>query len=277
MLLVPILCLLLLPPTGCTGSQTNDAQQDTAQTGGQETNVPAAAGQGQWYEAAALPVGRSEIAVTQTEDKMYVLGGYTPQTKSSVLMTSYDPQSDVWQELAPLPEGLNHIASAATEGKVYFFGGFTQQNRGAVDSLYEYDPQSDTWTELSSMPTPRGSAAAVALDGRLHVVGGADDISTGSRENVAVHEIYDPATGQWSKAAPLPTPREHMPAVVYDGQIHIVGGRFLEMTNNTSIHEVYDPETDSWEQAVPLPEARAIQRRRVTHRGFLRSRPACRG
>jgi N-acetylneuraminic acid mutarotase len=256
-MLVPIVCCLLLLLMSCTGSQTNDTQQSTGQSDDQETNVPAAAGQGQWYEAAPLPVGRSEIAVTQTEDAMYVLGGYTPETKSSALFTSYDPQGDVWQELAPLPEGLNHISSAAAEGKVYSFGGFTQQNRGAVASAYEYDPQSDTWTELPSMPTPRGSAAAVALDGRLHVIGGADDISTGSRENVAAHEVYDPATGQWSEAAPLPTPREHMPAVVYDGQIHIVGGRFLEMTNNTGTHEVYNPESDSWEQAAALPTPRS--------------------
>jgi N-acetylneuraminic acid mutarotase len=252
---MPICCLLLLL-MGCTGSQTY-TNQGTSQSGDQETNALAAAGQGQWSEAAPLPVGRSEIAVSQTDDAMYVLGGYTPQTKSSMLMAAYDPQSDVWQESAPLPESLNHIASAAVDGKVYSFGGFTQQNRGAVDSAYEYDPQNNTWTELPPMPTPRGSAAAVALDGQLHVIGGADDISTDSRENVGTHEVYDPPTGQWSKAAPLPTPREHMPAMVYDGKIHVIGGRFLQMTNNTGTHEVYDPKTDSWEEAAPLPTPRS--------------------
>ena len=256
MLLVPTICYLLLLLAGCTGSQTN-ADQGTSQSADQETSAPAASGQGQWSEAAPLPVGRSEIAVAQTDDAMYVLGGFTPETKSSALMTSYDPQSDAWQELAPLPKGLNHIASAAAGGKVYSFGGFTEQNRGAVDSAYEYDPQSDTWTELPPMPTPRGAAAAVALDGRLHVIGGADDISTGSRENVGAHEVYDPATGQWSEAAPLPTPREHMPAVVYDGKILVIGGRFLQMTNNTGTHDVYDPQTDSWKQASPLPTPRS--------------------
>src|SRR5919202_3755498 len=167
---------------GCTGSQTN-ANQATSQGGSQETTAPAAAGQGRWSEAASLPVGRSETAVTQTDDAMYVLGGYTPETKSSPLVASYDPHSDVWQELTPLPKGLNHIASASVGGKVYSFGGFTQQNRGAVDSAYVYDPRIDAWTELPPMPTPRGAAAAVALDGRLHVIGGAEDVSTSSREN----------------------------------------------------------------------------------------------
>ena len=108
---VPICCLLLLLMS-CTGSQMN-ADQGTSQSGGQETTAPAAAGQGRWSEAARLPVGRSETAVTQTDEAMYVLGGYTPETKTSTLVTSYDPKNDVWQELAPLPKGLNHIASAA--------------------------------------------------------------------------------------------------------------------------------------------------------------------
>lgn len=253
---VPICCLLLLPMGCSAGSQTN-SEQGTSQSGGQETNATATTAQGRWSEAAPLPVGRSEIAVAQTDEAMYVLGGYTPETKTSTLVTSYDPRSDAWQELAPLPKGLNHVASTAVGDKVYSFGGFTQQNRGAVDSAYEYDPQSDAWTELPPMPAPRGAAAAVALDGKLHVIGGADDVSTGSRENVGTHEVYDPATGQWSEAAPLPTPREHMPAVVYDGQIHIIGGRFLQPTNNTGTHEVYDPQSDSWEEAAPLPTPRS--------------------
>jgi N-acetylneuraminic acid mutarotase len=48
-----------------------------------------------------------------------------------------------------------------------------------------------------------------------------------------------------------------MPAIVYDGKIHVIGGRFLQMTNNTGTHEVYDPKTDSWEEAAPLPTPRS--------------------
>lgn len=48
-----------------------------------------------------------------------------------------------------------------------------------------------------------------------------------------------------------------MPAIVYDGKIHIIGGRFLEMTNNTGAHEVYDPQPDSWKEATPLPTPRS--------------------
>ena len=39
--------------------------------------------QGRWSTAAPLPTPRSEIAVAQTDDVMYVIGGYTPETKGS--------------------------------------------------------------------------------------------------------------------------------------------------------------------------------------------------
>jgi len=251
---------LAVTTAACAGTAAEDgALQDAGGTQGgveEATAAPAAQDGGQWSDAAPLPEPRSETAVTQTEDAMYVLGGYDSASKASVLNSAYDPQEDSWTDLAPLPEGLNHIATAAAGGKVYAFGGFTDQNEGAVDSAYEYDPAADAWTELPPMPTPRGSAAAFAVGGRLHVVGGADDTS-GLRENVGAHEIYDPATGQWTEAAPLPTPREHMPAVVYDGRVHVIGGRFLDMSDNTGAHEVYDPATDSWEEAAPLPTPRS--------------------
>jgi N-acetylneuraminic acid mutarotase len=48
-----------------------------------------------------------------------------------------------------------------------------------------------------------------------------------------------------------------MPAVVLDGRIHVVGGRFQSPENNTGVHEVYDPATDSWRELAPLPTPRS--------------------
>jgi N-acetylneuraminic acid mutarotase len=186
---------------------------------------------------------------------MYVIGGYTPETKSSVLNSAYSPTTDGWTELAPLPKGLNHIAATSAGGKVYAFGGFTAQNRNAVDSAYVYDPATDVWKALTPLPTPRGSAGAVALDGKLHVIGGRDDV-TGNGD-VGAHEVYDPETGTWSQAAPLPTPRDHLAIAVYADKIHVIGGRFNDMDHLTGVHEIYAPSTNAWSEAAPLPTARS--------------------
>jgi N-acetylneuraminic acid mutarotase len=239
--------LVMLAACGGTGETGSQEDRDGSSSSTTE--------QGRWSTAAPLPTPRSETAVAQTDNAMYVIGGYTPQTKSSTLTSAYDPATDAWTELAPLPKGLNHIAATSAGGKIYAFGGFTAQNRNAVDSAYVYDPGTDAWSALPSLLTPRGSAGAVALDGKLHVIGGRNDVTDNG--DVGAHEVYDPATDTWSKAAPLPTPRDHLAIDVYNGMIHVIGGRFRDMEHLTGVHEVYDPDTDTWGEAAALPTPRS--------------------
>uniref|UniRef100_A0A8C5DD72 Kelch-like protein n=1 Tax=Gouania willdenowi TaxID=441366 RepID=A0A8C5DD72_GOUWI len=55
---------------------------------------------------------------------------------------------------------------------------------------------------------------------------------------------YNPDTNQWTRIAPMRTPRYELGVVAYMGHIFAVGGR------NDSINlrsaEAYDPETDTW-------------------------------
>ena len=103
------------------------------------------------------------------------------------------------------------------------------------------------------MKGPRGSVGAAAVDGKIHVIGGRglDGVV------VATHEVFDPQSGQWSEAAPLPTPRDHLVVIAVDGKIHAIGGRFKGPVDRTGLHEVYDPATDKWTSAAPLPTPRS--------------------
>ena len=74
---------------------------------------------------------------------------------------------------------------------------------------------------------------------------------------VATHEVYDPATNAWTKAAPLPVARDHTGVAVFDGKIHVFGGRTADTTDNVALHDVYDPATDRWRAAAPLPTPRS--------------------
>ena len=84
------------------------------------------------------------------------------------------------------------------------------------------------------MKGPRGSVGAATVDGKIHVIGGRglDGVV------VATHEVFDPQTGQWSEAAPLPTPRDHLVVIAVDGKIHAIGGRFKGPVDRTGLHEV---------------------------------------
>jgi N-acetylneuraminic acid mutarotase len=87
----------------------------------------------------------------------------------------------------------------------------------------------------------------------LHAIGGrvmGDDV-------LATHEVYNPATNTWRKAAPMPTPRDHVASFVVGGKIHIIGGRTGATEANVANHDIYDPATDRWTAAPPMPTPRS--------------------
>jgi N-acetylneuraminic acid mutarotase len=66
--------------------------------------------------------------------------------------------------------------------------------------------------------------------------------------------------GNWSKAAPLPSPRSEHQAVSLDGKVYAIGGYTVVMREgkpvvipNSGINEVYDPAMDSWRTLAPVP------------------------
>ena len=72
------------------------------------------------------------------------------------------------------------------------------------------------------MPTARGGLAAAAIAGRVHVVGG-EDLAQGGG-TFSEHEVYDPQTDSWLKAAPLPTSRHGLTAQASSDQLLVIGG-----------------------------------------------------
>jgi serine/threonine-protein kinase PknK len=72
---------------------------------------------------------------------------------------------------------------------------------------------------------------------------------------VATHEVYDPQSGTWGEAAPLPVARDHMVVVAVAGKIHVIGERIGTPVARTGLHEVYDPATGKRTSAAPLPSS----------------------
>src|SRR5262245_66001592 len=103
------------------------------------------------------------------------------------------------------------------------------------------------------MKAPRAAVGVAVLAGKIHVIGGRGlDAVT-----VPTHEVYDPATGTWSEAAPLPKARDHMAVVATAGKIHAIGGRLAGPVRRHGPHCRYDPATNSWTPAAPLPTPRS--------------------
>jgi N-acetylneuraminic acid mutarotase len=212
-----------------------------------------------WEMRAPVPQPRTEVSAAALDGKIYLIGGFAKEGVTS-RVEMYDPATDRWTLRASIPVALHHAAAAALNGKLYVVGGLEGGRSWKPSSgLWEYDPRTDRWSAKREMPTARGALGVGVWEGKLYAVGGLG--ATRPFEllgNSGANEVYDPATDQWQKKAPLPTPRDHLAVAVVNGKIHAIGGRFnSDYSENLALHHLYDPAMDRWSEAAPLPKPRS--------------------
>jgi N-acetylneuraminic acid mutarotase len=152
-----------------------------------------------------------------------------------------------WHRVASMLHARSAHAVVTLGDRVYAIAG--SGATGPVHEIERFDGKK--WAVETSLPGEGLNApVAVALGGLIYVIGGFEGLTNVPTADV---EVYDPATGQWRKAAPLPAPHGGHAAVVLDGKVHVFGGGNSRST--IADHSVYDPATDSWTEAAPLPRA----------------------
>ena len=171
----------------------------------------------------------------------------TAPASSSTLPPADPSVAGSWQAAPPMLHARGAHVVVATDDAIYALAGTNTD--GPVLAVERFDGTS--WTEIATLPGQGLNApAAAVLAGRIYLIGG-----FGTTTNVPVDDVLvlDPASGEWSEAAPLPTPRGGHGAAVLDGRIHVIGGGNASTT--LADHDVYDPETNSWTAAAPLPRS----------------------
>ena len=107
-------------------------------------------------------------------------------------------------------------------------------------------PETDEWTFVTELPGPRAAHAMVAIDDQLYIIGG-----VGPSTQLWV---YDIEADDWDLSrAEMPTLREHLTAVMLDGKLYVIGGRWRD---NVGTLEVYDPEADEWTELTQMSTPR---------------------
>ena len=212
--------------------------------------------QGTWKQLPVTPTIRTENSAALLEEKIYVLGGFTPKGITA-RVDVWDPVLNNWGLAIPLPQGLHHTTATVLNGKLYVIGGFESGFWKPVNTTYEYDPDLHRWSHKTPMPTARGALAAAVIDGKIHLVGGAHR-KLFNLVNTNAHEVYDPTTDSWETLPPLPTPRDHLTVTAANGKLFAIGGRVdVNYNNNLDVNESYDPKTRQWKKHAPLPTARS--------------------
>ncbi len=183
----------------------------------------------------------------------------TPQTKASwTLETEVDVQGLVypiaidpaWTPAGSLATGrMEHVAVRLPSGKVLVAGGVAGTT--VLSDAELYDPATNTWSAAGAMSTVRRAASAVLLStGKVLVAGGHASLSYPFTDLTSA-DLYDPATGTWSAAAPLNVGRAAAAMVTLpSGKVLFAAGYY----NNSA--EIYDPAANTFTTVAALSSPR---------------------
>ena len=170
-----------------------------------------------WTAQAALPEGRSRLALASDGKKLYAIGGETAAGVTDQV-TIYDPRSNGWLPGPRKPTAVSNVAAIFLNDRIYVPGGTTASG-GATNVFERYDPSTETWEARASLPISLTAYGLAALGDKIYLFGGWD----GKRYRAETY-VYDPAKDAWAGAAPMPDPRAFMGAAAAKDSIYVVGG-----------------------------------------------------
>lgn len=212
-----------------------------------------------WTRKADMPTPRNALAAVVVDGKIYAIGGWgyerppggweaidpTAIGQDFSTVEAYDPQTDTWAARADMPTPRSHMTASAVGGKIYAIGGAARivaGRGGSYQSLLEvYDSATNRWTRAADPPTVRNVMSSCVVDGRVYVMGGATGPAQASSteemmrnmRTLSLVEVYDPASGRWTKGADLVTSRGWFSTSVVNGKVYVVGGHALAPDDGT--------------------------------------------
>jgi Kelch motif len=214
--------------------------------------TPTERGGGWDSNLAQSPFQRSEVGAARIGDRIYVVGGFLGDGRTTGSMAAYDISEDEWHTLRALPQPANHPGVTSLRGKLYVLGGQRGTQNRRSDALWRYNPKTNRWKRLPDAPTARAAMGFASRGRKLFAAGGQNDRSFELRQL----QVYDVRKRKWRRLDPMPTGRNHLTAVAADGTIWAIGGRRPGAQNLRTV-ERYDPGAGRWRRAPKLNVARS--------------------
>jgi hypothetical protein len=158
-------------------------------------------------------------------------------------------QPDEWCSNFPNVPGSGALwghASCVLGDTIYVAGGSSSGTPS--NFFYKYSISGNVWDTGDPLPNPKTGGDLVACGGKIYYIGGGNvTISVPNTEQY----VYNPATGNWSLIASLPTPVTGNVAEPYrDSIIYCMFGGW---NTYERLVQVYSVNTNSWSQATQIP------------------------
>jgi hypothetical protein len=200
-----------------------------------------------WDAAPAIPEGWTQATLVAFDDRLFLFRRGGPG------VAEYQIESKRWEvkPAAAKPFTIGGAPPFWTRTAMIGRKAYTMYNGGgARETSYfvEYDFDTGAWTPRRSMPFPAPQLAA--LNGRIYSFAG------GERP---VHvSAYDPASDEWSEAAPMDMPRWESAVVARGGEVWLIGGHGIRSDDPmdgdiTPTVVCFDPQRNRWREGPPLP------------------------
>ncbi|QIL19864.1 kelch repeat-containing protein [Thermomonas sp. HDW16] len=190
----------------------------------------------------------SHTATLLPDGKVLIAGGYGEGAVTLGSAELFDPRTNAFAPTGAMKTPrADHVAIPLIGGKVLIAGGLGS-GWNYLASAEIYDPATGRFSPTGEMTMPRESHRGVLLpDGRVVVVGG----HNGQRKNLTIlasAELYNPASGRFSRAGAMRMPRHKHDAVLLpEGRVLITGGADHRDDRGVySSSELFDPKTGSF-------------------------------
>lgn len=197
---------------------------------------------------AWLPAARSNVAVVEWHDHVYVMGGSGLQGPAASVY-DYNPNTRRFNDLAPLPTPRFGHGAVVCGSRILVFGGLRDATT-FEDGIEAFDLDTKTWSKAGTMPFARGRFGLAALGGRVWMAGGSS-----ASGRTAELQAYDPIKGTWERRADLPQACDRLALVALQGMLYAIGGETDDGKATTHVYR-YDPATDHWTKMPSLAHAR---------------------
>ncbi|KAG9333869.1 hypothetical protein JZ751_010020 [Albula glossodonta] len=172
-----------------------------------------------WRSAPPLPLPLAYHCTVTLKDRLYVLGGRTPQNirqddepeSLSSRVFRLDPGASSWVECGPMRHSKYRFSAVVVNGEIYVLGGIgcegvdRGQSRHCLDTVEIYNPDGDFWRAGPPLPGPllslrTNASNAGVVEGKIYVCGfyrGAD------RHDIITKDILelDPWENRWTMVA----------------------------------------------------------------------------
>jgi N-acetylneuraminic acid mutarotase len=184
-----------------------------------------------WEPLPSAAPGQGQPLVAH-RGQVYRIGGMAARNPESAkqdlfstdLVQRFNPRTCQWESIASLPAPRSSHDAVVLGDKLYVAGGWQLTGSGnrpvwpANALVLDLAKPDAGWKEFPQ-PFQRRALALAALGSRLYCIGGMDS----DNDPTLAVEIYDTATGQWSKGPDLPSGKHKgfsCSAIAQNGRIY---------------------------------------------------------